>query len=259
MKYRNPAVAGMFYPDNEAQLNASLDQLFDRLELPDTLPKALIVPHAGYVFSGRVAAHAYQYLKQHSDKIKRVVLLGPSHRCYLQGCAVPSYDCFVTPLGIIPVDSQSCARLRQLGLAEQYDQAHSQEHSLEVQLPFLQRCLGDFELVPITVGQSLPDSVAKVLSLLADLPGTMIIISTDLSHFLSYDQATLLDGKTIERIERRDDTIKPEDACGCHALNGMLHFSKLRGWQPQLVNKANSGDINHSKKEVVGYASFILN
>lgn len=259
MKYRNPAVAGTFYPSEPQQIDAAMTEMFADLQYPNQLPKALIVPHAGWYYSGRIAAHAYRYLNQHADEIKRIVLLGPSHRCYLQGCAVPSHDYFVTPLGEIPIDTKNCARLRQLGLAQLYDQAHLQEHALEVQLPFLQHCLNAFELLPITVGDCTPDSVAKVLALFADLPGTLIVISTDMSHFHSYTEATNLDAQTIERIEHCDDTLKPEDACGCFAVNGMLHFSKLRGWQPKLQYKANSGDINHSKKEVVGYASFILN
>lgn len=259
MKYRPPAVAGTFYPETQTQLQSTMLQMFDDLNTSAPMPKALIVPHAGYIYSGKVAAHAYSYIKAHNTEIKRVVLLGPSHRCQLQGCAVPSFDYFMTPLGDIPIDSQNCAKLRQLGLAQQLDQAHTQEHSLEVQLPFLQHCLDDFVLLPITVGDCLPDDVAKVIDLFAKMPNTLIIISTDMSHFLTYQQATDLDQKTIERIEKCDATLAPEDACGCHALNGMLRFAQQQNWQPQLVFKANSGDINHAKQEVVGYASFIVN
>ncbi len=259
MKYRIPAVAGTFYPDTAVQASAALNGLFADLDFPSKPAKALIVPHAGWIYSGKVAAQAYRVLKARKAQIKRVVLLGPSHRCQLKGCAVPSNDIFLTPLGEIPVDMQSCEQLRRLGLAEQSDLPHNQEHALEVQLPFLQYCLDQFQLVPLSVGQCPPEQIADILAHFAQANDTLIIISTDLSHFLPYQQAFDTDAKTIERILHCDDQLSPHDACGCHALNGLMHFSKQQGWQPELMAKANSGDINHSKDEVVGYASFIVN
>lgn len=262
MKYREPAVAGRFYPACANQLSGELNSFFATLPCPDKIPKALIVPHAGYYYSGAVAAHAFATIKAVADDIQRVILLGPSHRCYLQGCAVPSHDIFVTPLGDINIDKANCKKLIELGLAKEFDQAHQQEHSLEVQLPFLQHCLKDFELLPIVVGSTQPKEVSNVLTALADLPNTLLVISTDLSHFHPYHEAQQLDARTIERILDYDDTLLGEDACGCHAVNGLLRYSKDKGWQNTLVKHANSGDItpdnNNAKQEVVGYASFVM-
>lgn len=258
MNSRMPAVAGSFYPASPATLNTELGGFFAATRTSEEMTaKALIVPHAGYYYSGAIAAHAYARLK--NNAIERVILLGPSHRVFLQGCAVPGYDLFTTPLGDIRVDRQNCQRLCQAGLAQQLDQAHRQEHALEVQLPFLQyRLTNDFQILPITVGEATPTQVGKVLTALADLPDSLIVISTDLSHYHPYAQARALDRDTISRIIDFNPNIKPEDACGCYALNGLLHFAQALNWRIKLLKHANSGDINHNKNEVVGYASFIL-
>ena len=228
------------------------------LPCPTQQPQALIVPHAGYYYSGKVAAHAYAALQNLGSQIKRVVLLGPSHRVYLQGCALPIYQGFNTPLGDISVDQKNCRRLVDRGLARFNNAAHIQEHSLEVQLPFLQLLLDDFELLPIVVGQNSPAQVSALLCEVAKLENTLLLISTDLSHFHTYEQAKQLDADTIARILNFDPSLDGEDACGCYSVNGLLHFAKSQNWQCKLLNHANSGDINNSKHEVVGYASFIL-
>ena len=278
MKYRLPVVSGRFYPSSPELLRNELAQYFASVDeaniQAEISPKALIVPHAGYYYSGTVAAYAYTYLKNLNQPIDRVILLGPSHQFPLQGCAVPSHDVFVTPLGEIPVDRAACEHLLELGLVHEEDKAHNWEHSLEVQLPFLQSRFNYFNILPITVGAVQPDQISKILKTLlkpstalsqdsitqVDLLNTLIIISTDLSHYHNYEKAQFLDADTVAAILHLDPSLQPQDACGYFALNGFLRFCKCNSWQIQLVNQANSGDIDglpESKKEVVGYASFI--
>lgn len=261
MKSREPAVAGSFYPNNPAQLQMDITALLDGIPEFKNKPKALIVPHAGYCYSGAVAAKAYRYLNK-IKHIKKVILLGPSHRVALQGCAVPSHQYFTTPLGQVKVDATACQHLVDKGLASCSDQAHQWEHSLEVQLPFLQQCLDDFELIPVVVGESNPEQVSRLLTELARIPATLIVVSTDLSHFHQYENAQRLDDATIDRILALDSSIQGHNACGCNALNGLLDFCKQQQWQIKLINKANSADISDqtliNKERVVGYASFIL-
>ncbi|NQY35494.1 MAG: AmmeMemoRadiSam system protein B [Alteromonadaceae bacterium] len=278
MKYRLPVVSGRFYPSSPEQLRKELADCFAKVDetdiQADICPKALIVPHAGYYYSAAVAAYAYTYLKNLTLPIDRVILLGPSHQFPLQGCAVPSQDVFVTPLGEVPVDRAACEHLLQLGLVQEQDKAHTWEHSLEVQLPFLQSTFNFFQILPITVGAVQPDEINKILqtvlnpaaalsegiSTQVNLVNTLIIVSTDLSHYHSYEEAQLLDASTAAAILRLDASLQPQDACGYCALNGFLRFCQCNDWQIKLVNQANSGDIDglsESKKEVVGYASFI--
>ena len=272
MKYRLPVVAGHFYPSSPEQLNRELVELFADINESEIKPKALIVPHAGYYYSGAIAASAYACLKQLKHNIDRVIIFGPSHQCPLQGCATPSHDVFVTPLGEIPIDKITCNKLVQLGLAKQFDDAHSWEHSLEVQLPFLQKSLDEFQLVPITVGLVPPDQISKILNAIIepskthsleteylddDLLENIIVISTDLSHYHNYQQAQEIDANTISEILALNDNIQPRDACGYNALNGFLRYCNNAGWKIKLAAHANSGDISGNKKEVVGYASFI--
>lgn len=261
MNNRIPAVAGSFYPDDPLQIQTAMDSLLASPPEKNIQPKALIVPHAGYCYSAAVAAKAYCYLNQLKN-IKKVILLGPSHRVALQGCAVPSHQNFITPCGLVKVDNDTCQRLVTRGLATLSDQAHQWEHSLEVQLPFLQYCLTDFELIPIVVGECEPVKVSELLAELIVDSSSLIIISTDLSHFHPYETAKRLDQETINRIINLDLTIGPYDACGCNALNGLLDFCILKQWQVKLINKANSADITDTrlinKDRVVGYASFIV-
>lgn len=264
MNVRIPAVAGSFYPDNAEQLKRQLASFLIDEPADDIVPKALIVPHAGYCYSGAIAGHAFSYLQKSRNKFKRVILLGPSHQVPLLGCAVPSSAVFATPLGEISIDQLACRQLQMLGLANYSEQAHQWEHALEVQLPFLQTCLKHFDLIPIVVGACQPKDVAALLKTLLSeqAPNTLIIVSTDLSHYHAYDEAQALDNNTIKRILALSPDITPDNACGCYALNGLLNFSMQQSWQIKLISQANSGDskdvASANKTQVVGYASFIL-
>ncbi|WP_372881928.1 AmmeMemoRadiSam system protein B [Psychromonas sp.] len=263
MKSRAAAVAGSFYPGTAEQINQELNVFLNvenAAEIPTAVQaKALIVPHAGYCYSGAVAGYAYAYLKNISHQIRRVILFGPSHRVALHGCAVSSCDFFSTPLGQVEIDKVSNTQLLNKGLAITYDPAHLLEHSLEVQLPFLQRCLDKFVLVPIVVGYCSAEQISKILDeLKVNQADTLMVVSSDLSHYHSYQQAQSLDNKTIQHILNYESDLKGEDACGCYAVNGLLRYAQSQNWTIKLLKKANSGDTLGSKNEVVGYASFIL-
>ncbi|WDE09163.1 AmmeMemoRadiSam system protein B [Thalassomonas viridans] len=258
MKNRAPVVAGSFYPESSQVLQQDLSHMLASCPSSEQVPKGLIVPHAGYCYSGNIAASGYATLKHFKDTIKRVILLGPSHRVYLHGCAVPHYDFFSTPLGKVPVDEQACLQLVDAGLLVQQDQPHALEHSLEVQLPFLQTCLDDFQLVPVVVGEASPQEVCKILDFFAGNPEDLIVVSSDLSHYHNDREARVLDQKTIEAILAFNLNLQPYDACGCHAVNGLLDFAHRKNWHIKLLEHGNSGDTSGDKNKVVGYASFIL-
>lgn len=275
MTHRAPVVAGSFYPGDPEQLKNQLTCLLSSYadaglsndpSIAESAPKALIVPHAGYCYCGKIAASAYATLLSFSSKITRVILLGPSHQVALAGCAIASHDFFDTPLGMLATDKSSSELLLSLGLVQQVDEAHLWEHCLEVQLPFLQVCLQDFVILPIVVGDCHPSTVSHILNALHPGPADLIVISTDLSHYHNYQQARLIDKQTISKILDLDSSLQPEQACGCYALNGLLHWCAEQQGQFQLVSCANSGDIviNDSdnnakiKQRVVGYASFTM-
>ena len=259
MIVRDTAVAGLFY---EGDSDALRQQLTALLRAPTAAvtrpPQALIVPHAGYVYSGHTAAAAYSQLAPWADVIERVVLFGPAHRVALQGMALPSVDAFATPLGNIPIDQDSIKRVELLPGVSVADEAHRQEHSLEVQLPFLQVVLGSFSLVPIVVGQCAPTTVAKVMDTLWGGPDTLLVISTDLSHFHPYEEARQRDTLTCKRIQAKDNTLNGQDACGAHALNGLMSTEHCRSMTVKLIDKCNSGDTAGGKDRVVGYGAFRL-
>jgi len=257
---RRPAVAGSFYPSDPGMLAESLKLLLDqsRPESPD-VPKILIAPHAGHVYSGPVAASAYALLRPHAGLIRRVILLGPAHRVPVRGLAVPSVDRFRTPLGDIPLDRPAISSLADLPQVQINDAAHAQEHSLEVHLPFLQSLLPEFSLVPLVVGQASAVAVAQVLERLWGGSETLIIISTDLSHYHDYNTARRLDHDTCTAIEQfRHEVIGPEQACGCTPMAGALHLARQRGMQIQRLDVRNSGDTAGGRDRVVGYAAFAL-
>ena len=259
MKERKAVVAGQFYPQSPEQLNEQLHSFCDVAPNENIQPHGLIVPHAGYYYSGAVAGMAYRYLKSLSRQIKRVILLGPSHRVALRGSAVCSYDFFSTPLGKIPVARDDYLQLLEAGLVSSCDQAHLQEHSLEVQLPFLQYCLESFQIVPIVVGLCQPNNIKEILNLLqVNDSSTLVVVSSDLSHYHTYQQAQVLDNNSVRKILNYENNLHPEDACGCYAVNGFLSYAQSQNWQAQLISQANSGDISGTQKEVVGYASFIF-
>lgn len=254
---RPPAVAGMFYPASPAGLATTVDELLAaRHPALAVQPKALIVPHAGYIYSGATAAMAYATLTPWRSSIRRVILLGPTHRVAVNGLALPSVASFTTPLGEVRLDGAAIANLAGLPQIVVSDRVHAEEHSLEVHLPFLQRGLDDFTLVPLAVGHAAPEAVAEVLDLLWGGPETLIVISSDLSHFLPYAAANEVDSDTCRHILQLDTHIRPEQACGAFPVNGLLLVARRRGLVPQLIQRCNSGDTAGDKQRVVGYAAF---
>jgi MEMO1 family protein len=254
-------VAGMFYPGDARALAAEVEDLLGGVEQTAPrlgYPKALVVPHAGYIYSGSVAARAYDELAAARGRVRRVVLLGPTHRVAVRGLAVPSAEAFATPLGPVRIDRDAIASVRDLPQVVVSDAAHALEHSLEVQLPFLQKMLGDFALAPFAVGTAGVQQVAQVLERLWGGPETLIVISTDMSHYHAYQQARAIDGATIERIAGFAVDIDHEEACGATPLNGLLLFSKQKNLLLKLLSACNSGDTAGGKDRVVGYSSFAL-
>jgi AmmeMemoRadiSam system protein B/AmmeMemoRadiSam system protein A len=258
---RNAAVAGLFYPGDPRVLAAEVESLLGASGEPAPrlgFPKALIVPHAGYVYSGPVAARAYDELVAARGSVRRVVLLGPVHRVPVRGLAVPGAQAFATPLGTIPIDAEALAAVRDLPQVVQSDAAHALEHSLEVQLPFLQTQLGDFSLVPFAVGMAGVHEVAEVIERLWGGRETLIVLSTDLSHYHTYEEARRLDGATVSRIARLAEDLDHDEACGATPLNGLLAVAKRKGLGVRLLEVCNSGDTAGGKERVVGYSSFAL-
>jgi AmmeMemoRadiSam system protein B/AmmeMemoRadiSam system protein A len=258
---RRPAVAGTFYPGDPRQLAAEVEELLDGVEQFEPRmghPKALIVPHAGYIYSGPVAAAAYDELTPARGIVKRVVLLGPVHRVPVRGLALPAADGFETPLGRVPIDASARASLAGLKQVVTSEPAHAMEHSLEVQVPFLQKTLGEFALVPFAVGSASAAEVAETIERLWGGDETLIVISTDLSHYHSYDEARAIDGRTLARITSFSTDIVHEEACGATPLNGMLQIARARGLSIRQLAANNSGDTAGGKGRVVGYSAFAL-
>jgi hypothetical protein len=256
---RPPAVAGLFYSEDARELADEVAAHLDRTdEAPQQpgFPKAVIVPHAGYVYSGPVAASAYDLLRPARGIVRRVVLLGPCHRVPVRGLALPAAAAFATPLGRIPLDAESVSAIRELPQVLESAATHAEEHALEVQLPFLQRVLGNFSLVPLVVGDAAPADVAEVLEHLWGGPETLIVISSDLSHYHPYDSAREIDRATVRAILDFDAGISHEQACGATPLAGLLIAAKRKGLVPRLLDCRNSGDTAGDRRRVVGYASF---
>lgn len=257
---RQPAVAGAFYPGQASVLDHDVRAMLATARpAHDTVtpsPKAIIVPHAGYIYSGSTAAMAYARLAGGRNIIRRVVLLGPVHRVPVRGLALPGVDSFVTPLGVIDVDQAAIATLTPLPQVVVSPAAHAPEHSLEVQLPFLQQALADFKLVPLAVGDATPAEVAQVLNVLWGGAETLIVISSDLSHFLPYHEAQAIDQDTVLRILNLSATLTHQQACGGTPINGLLLAARQHGLQAHLLGACNSGDTAGDKRRVVGYASF---
>lgn len=258
-KIRYPAVAGAFYPADAQQLRQEVEQLLREATSPEKPPKALIAPHAGYIYSGPIAASAYHSLQQARDTIRRVILLGPSHRVPFHGLAASSADEFVTPLGNIPLDRDSIAQALELPQVHLLDEAHKMEHSLEVQLPFLQVTLDHFSLVPLVVGDSEPEEVAQVLELLWGGPETLIVISSDLSHYQTYEAARQLDAHTSKAIESlQPEEIHYHDACGRNPINGLLVTALAHRLKAETIDLRNSGDTAGPRDQVVGYGAWLF-
>ncbi|HXV08814.1 MAG TPA: AmmeMemoRadiSam system protein B [Burkholderiales bacterium] len=257
---RPAAVAGAFYPADPAVLARDVAALLDRaqarLEPGQPVPKAIIAPHAGYIYSGPVAATVYARLVPFAGRIRRVVLLGPAHRVAVRGLALPGATAFETPLGSVPVDEEGHALLQDLHQVVVSREAHALEHSLEVHLPFLQKVLGDFKLIPLVVGRAAPEEVAQVLERLWGGDETLVVVSSDLSHYLGYAQAQATDRDTARLILNRQPTLDPHQACGAAPANGLLLMAARRGLGPRLLDLRNSGDTAGDRSRVVGYGSF---
>lgn len=258
MRARPAAVAGMFYPADPATLGRTVADLMATAPASDDSAKAIIAPHAGYQYSGPTAACAYRLLEGRREHIRRVVLLGPAHRVYLEGMALPSVDAFATPLGDVPIDADGVRRALDLPGTRVSDEAHAFEHSLEVHLPFLQAALDEFQLIPIVVGVCPAGQVEAVLDALWGGDETLIVVSSDLSHFHAYDEARDIDARTSARIESRDASLHGEEACGAYAVNGLLLAAQAHGLRIRTLDVRNSGDTAGDKHRVVGYGAYAL-
>jgi len=258
---RPPAVAGSFYPADPVRLAASVRQMLDAVPTPPqgAVPKALIVPHAGHVYSGPVAANAYARLAGGRRQIRRVVMIGPAHRVAFTGISVSSASAFQTPLGSIPLDDDGRQRLLTIQGVTEFDQAHEEEHSLEVNLPFLQVLLEDFTLLPLVAGGASDQLVAEVLYAVWGGPETLVVVSTDLSHYQDYDSASRTDRATHDAIMHFDATaIDHHGACGRTPLGGLLLLAKQRGMRIESLDLRNSGDTAGPRDRVVGYGAWAL-
>ena len=256
-RIKAPNVAGMFYPGDAGALSRDVDAHLSKARAGGPAPKALIAPHAGYRYSGAIAASAYARLKSRAQEINRVVLLGPAHYHPVRGVAAPTFDSFATPLGRVPIDATWMRRALDLDFVRRRDPAFEREHSLEVHLPFLMRVLPRFSVVPLLVGTAAPAEIDTLLETLWGGPETAIVISSDLSHYLDYESARRLDAKTSEAIVAlRHDDVDYEQACGRHAVNGLLHLAKRRGLLASALDVRNSGDTAGPRDRVVGYGAY---
>ena len=257
---RPAAVAGMFYSADPNQLQSDVAHYLQLANSSsDFTPKAIVAPHAGYIYSGPIAASAYKLLQPARHLIKQVILLGPSHRVAFRGIATPKADYFSTPLGNIKINRSLCRQLETLNFVHENAAAHAQEHSLEVQLPFLQSILDDFKLTPLVVGDCDAEDVAMLLDSIWGKGDTLVVISSDLSHYHNYPTAKQLDQKTSLAIENcQPENISYEDACGRTPLNGLLTLAKQKHLSIETVDLRNSGDTAGDKDRVVGYGAYVV-
>jgi len=256
---RPAAVAGMFYPGEPSALAAEVASYLGAAPAGKShaaAPKAIIAPHAGYMYSGPIAGSVYARIAPLAGRVRRVVLAGPAHRVYVPGVALPAAREFDTPLGGVALDEEAIAIARRFPFVEVNDRAHALEHSLEVHLPFLQAALGDFRLVPLVVGDAGPAQVAALLEALWGGEETLVVVSSDLSHYLPYESARRRDGGTARAILDLEAHLVPEDACGAAPINGLLELARTRGLEAELVDLRNSGDTAGGRDRVVGYGAF---
>ncbi len=257
---RAPAVAGTFYPSEPSELRSAVEG-FLRMATPagTASPRAIVGPHAGYVYSGPVAGSAYAALAGHQATYRRVVLVGPSHRVWFRGVAAPSHRAFATPLGEVVIWRAGVDALVDAGLAQVDDEPHRLEHGLEVHLPFLQSALGPFELLPLVVGEAKVDAVADALALFWGEPETLFVISTDLSHFLTHEAAQERDLRTAQAVESlRGDGLRSEDACGWLPLAAALRLARGSECTIERLDLRDSSDTAGSPERVVGYGAWVL-
>lgn len=256
---RQPAVAGMFYPEDPTELHNMVTSLLAHAPQDQQIvPKAIIAPHAGYIYSGSTAAHAYKVIEKAADTIRKIVLLGPSHRVGFKGMAVLSTDIFRTPLGDMPIAKQDRNHIVQLPFVHILDKAHEQEHSLEVQVPFLQEIVSkDTALLPIVIGDATVDQIAAVLELVWGGTDTLVVISSDLSHYHPYNEASAMDKDTSDAIvQMQEQEISADKACGSRGIKGLLHVAQKIGITGHQVALCNSGDTAGDKERVVGYGAY---
>ncbi len=256
---REPAVAGLFYPGNNSELSTTIRVLLEDVQAePGPAPKALIVPHAGYIYSGPVAATAYATLRTYRELYTRVILLGPAHRVAVSGLALSAADFFRTPLGDVALDKDAIAALDMPEVIV-FDATHQLEHSLEVHLPFLQSVIESFSIVPLIVGDAASETVAEVIDALWGGPETLIVVSSDLSHYLTYEKAHTMDNATCQAIENLEvDRIDHHGACGATPISGLLIAARRRGMKVTTLDLRNSGDTAGDRNRVVGYGSWLF-
>jgi MEMO1 family protein len=261
-RVRPPAVAGSFYPAQPELLRRAVDQLVAKADPPPVhgLLRALVAPHAGYVYSGPIAASAYAVLARASPRPRRMALLGPSHFVDFTGLALLEAGGLETPLGMVPVDPLAATLPEQFAQVIRSERAHEREHSLEVQLPFLQCVLpAGFTVLPFAVGRARPGEVAEVIEFLWELPGTLVVVSTDLSHYLPANEARGVDARTSGLILAEDfEGLEPEMACGYHPLAGLMLAARRRGFSIELLDLRNSADTAGDPDRVVGYGAFAV-
>lgn len=257
---RTPAVAGSFYPDDASELHRQIQQFLQQVSpSSEPPPKALIAPHAGYIYSGPIAASVYARLQKVRTLITRVVLLGPAHRVGFQGIAASQMTAFQSPLGPVPIDQEALNAIQALPGVHFLERAHAQEHSLEVHLPFLQTVLAGFKLVPLVVGEARPPQVGAVLEALWGGPETLIVISSDLSHYQDYETARRIDSQTSRMIEALQfDAIDYQQACGRNPINGLLWVAQRKNLHGKTIDLRNSGDTAGSRDRVVGYGAYVF-
>jgi AmmeMemoRadiSam system protein B len=260
---RPPAVAGLFYPDDPAVLTRTVEQYLARAEAEGAddqpTPQAVVVPHAGFVYSGPIAASAYARLRPLKGRIRRVVLIGPAHRVAVRGLVAPRAGAFETPLGALSVDAAAVARIAALPQVTLVDEPHRLEHCLEVQLPFLIAIFGKVSIVPLVAGDATAEQVAEVIEALWDGPETLIVISSDLSHYHDYRTAREMDAATSDAIEALDEkAIGWDQACGRIPIAGLLQVARRRGLSARTVDLRNSGDTAGPRDEVVGYGAYVF-
>ena len=260
MVVRPSAVAGQFYPRDADRLRKQVSDLLANIAMPiKNIPKALIVPHAGYVYSGATAAAAFATLRDGAQTIRRVVLIGPAHHVHVRGIAAPTVDAFATPLGRVPVDKSALNAIAGLPFVIQDDLAHAPEHALEVELPFLQTLLVSFQVVPLLVGDATPEEIAQMMLQLWESSGTLIVVSTDLSHYHNYETARRLDAATAAAIEHGDwASLGPHQACGSRAVAGLLLETGRRDLKIRRLSLCNSGDTAGARDRVVGYGAWMF-
>lgn len=262
-RVRAPAVAGLFYPGSAEELAAEVDAALEAAHAPEmrpgTRPKAVIAPHAGYRYSAPIAASAYRAFDALSQEIERVVILGPSHRYPIDAVSVSGADEFATPLGSVPVDTRARDVLAELDCVDVDDAAHVAEHSIEVHVPFVQRVFPAAAIVPLAVGRASPADVARVLDAVWDGDTTVVVVSSDLSHYHDHDTAARLDAETAAKIEAGlYDEIDTYDACGAAPVRGLLYKISGGSLHVDCVDLRNSGDTAGSPDRVVGYGAFVV-